>query len=75
MPRQPLGAELHHGQRNASLNPALQLVELEVHIDGVAELGMVLFQRAEFDSFPGFAPGRTYRPATRVTHQTIIPLR
>jgi hypothetical protein len=46
----------------------MQLDKLEVHVDGVAELGLALFDGTELGRFPGVAPGRTRRPGSRVSH-------
>lgn len=49
---QDVGADAEGGERHTALDAAIQLHELEVHIDGIGELRLAFLDRAQRRRFP-----------------------
>ena len=60
------------GQRNPRLNSALHLQKLEMHVDGITELWVVLFQRPELGGFSRLQALGARRTSRSVGHPQII---
>ena len=76
MAREDRGVQLEGWKRDTALYAALDLEEFEMHVDGVAKLGLALFERAEFRRFARFgAPGRSgaaIHPAIIQSHKSQV---
>jgi starch synthase len=67
-----LRREIEHRQRHAALNAAMQLEELQVHLDRAGQLWMLGANGLKLQRFAGFRTRRSWRPNGRIRHHAII---
>ena len=70
--RQHLGVQLEPGKRNAALDAAMQLEQLEVHVHRVAELGLTILDGAELGRLARVGPARAWGSGGVIGHGAII---
>ena len=61
-------AEVEGRERDAGLDAPLHLEQLEMHVDGIGQIRLALFQRAKLDGFSRFRAAGARRASRSVGH-------